>query len=458
MNSILKIAVAAAACASLSACATVNKLNFLKSHKNTVIATAGKRIPVLSYDQKIEASTTLAGVVFQIPEAHPVTAWPLPGGTAEQSMENVAAAPDLRVLWKHTVGAGSGRRTEVTAPPVAVDGRIYTMDGAATVVATDDKTGARVWRADLAPKKGKDREAFGGGLAVAEGRVYVTSGYRFVVALDSATGKELWRKAVSSPIHGAPTVSAGRVFAVDVDNQIAAWDAATGDVAWTYQAIVEPARILRASSPAISGEAVVTPFSSGELVALRAANGNPLWNEVLSHTSRTSALSEIRDIAGRPVIYRGDVYAASHSGVFEAVDLRTGEKRWDLPVASVNSPWAAGDVVYVTDKAGEVLAVNRDTGQIYWIADLNKGKTHTRMEGGFAHIGRHVAHPVWTGPLLASGRLILVNNWGEMVALDGVTGKQVKSLKLGEAGFLTPIAVDGKIFIVTDKADLIAIG
>jgi outer membrane protein assembly factor BamB len=456
MKQILKVAVVALGCASLSACATIEKLNFLKSHKNTQIATAGKRIPVLSFDQKVEVSSTLAGVGFQIPDAQPSVAWPLPGGTPEQSMENVQAAPELKLLWRRDVGEGSDRRAEVTAPPVAVDGRIFTLDGAARITATDDKTGAPVWKTDLAPKKGRDREAFGGGLAVAEGKVFVTSGYRFVAALDSSTGKLLWKKTVVSPIHGAPTVSGGRLYAVDVDNQIVAWDINTGDVTWSYQAIVEPARILRASSPAVSGEAVVAPFSSGELVALRTANGNPLWNEVLSRTSRTNALSEIRDIAGRPVIYRGDVYAASHSGVFEAVDLRTGEKRWDLSVASINSPWPAGDVVYIVDKAGEVIAVNRDNGQIYWITELNKKRQ--RKEGGFLHIGQHIVHPVWTGPLMASSRLILIDNWGEIIALDAKTGAQVKSLKVKDAGFLTPIAVDGRIYILTDKANLLAIG
>jgi outer membrane protein assembly factor BamB len=371
-------------------------------------------------------------------------------------MEHVQAAPEFRVLWSRSIGDGSGRTTEVEAPPVAVDGKIFTLDGKARVTATDDKTGQRAWQTDLTPKKGRDREAFGGGLAVSEGKVFLTSGYRFVAALDAATGKLLWQKPVTSPIHGAPTVSAGRVFAIDVDNQIMAWDVNTGEVSWTYQALVEPARILRASSPAIDGDAVVAPFSSGELVALRAANGNPLWNEVLSRTSRTSALSEIRDIAGRPVIYKGEVYAASHSGVFSAVDLRTGEKRWDLPVASINSPWPAGDVVYLADKAGEVMAVNRDNGQVYWIQDLNKNRA--RKEGGFAHVGRHVVHPVWTGPLLASNRLVLVNDWGEVVALDAKTGEEVKHLHLKQAGFITPMAVDGMIFLLTDKAELIAIG
>jgi outer membrane protein assembly factor BamB len=371
-------------------------------------------------------------------------------------MENVLAAPEFKILWRRDVGDGSSRRTQVVAPPVAVDGKIFTMDGQARITATDGKTGARVWRTDLTPRKGRDREAFGGGLAVSEGKLFVTSGYRFVAALDAASGKLLWKQPVVSPIHGAPSFSGGRVFAVDVDNQISAWDANSGDVVWSYQAIVEPARILRASSPAIDGDAVVAPFSSGELVALRAANGNALWNEVLSRTSRTSALSEIRDISGRPTIYQGSVYAVSHSGVFDAIDLRTGEKRWEIPVASINSPWAAGDVVYVCDKAGEVMAISRDSGQVYWIQDLNKNRS--RKEGGFARIGRHIVHPVWTGPLLASNRLVLVNNWGELVALDAKTGQQVKSLQMKQAGYLTPIAVDGRIYILTDAADLIAIG
>jgi EAL domain-containing protein (putative c-di-GMP-specific phosphodiesterase class I) len=112
---------------------------------------------------------------------------------------------------------------------------------------------------------------------------------------------------------------------VAIDNTLMTFDAATGAVGWTYQALSESARILAASSPAVSGDTVVASFGSGELVALRAANGNDLWSEALSRASRTNALSEIRDIPGRPVIYKGDVFAVSHSGVFAATDLRTGQ-------------------------------------------------------------------------------------------------------------------------------------
>src|SRR4029078_8901639 len=204
--------------------------------------------------------------------------------------------------------------------------------------------------------------------------------------LDASTGAVGWRTRTEQPIHRAPNVAGGRVYTVALDNTLLTFDASTGAPGWTYQALSESARILGASSPAISGDTVVASFGSGELVALRTEKGNALWNEALSRASRTSALSEIRDIPGRPVIYQGDVFAVSHSGVFAATDLRTGQARWSLPVVGITSPLPAGDVVYVVSKAGEVICASRESGQIYWIRDLNQGFKGKR-KGGFFGIG-----------------------------------------------------------------------
>jgi outer membrane protein assembly factor BamB len=276
-----------------------------------------------------------------------------------------------------------------------------------------------------------------------------------VAALDPTNGHVLWRVKTESPIHAAPTISGNRAYAVDVDNEIFAYNLDNGDQAWSYQAIVEPARILRASSPAIEGDAVVAPFSSGELVAMKASNGNPIWNEVLSRTTRTSALSEIRDIPGRPAIYQGSVYAASHSGVFAAMDLRTGTRRWELPVSSINTPWPAGDAIFLVSQDGQAMAVNKENGQIYWIHDLNKGRTYS--EGGVLGLYDREARPIWTGPILASNRLIIVNDRGIALALNPKTGEEVGTLNIGPAAYVQPIAYGDAVYLVNDKAELIAI-
>lgn len=457
MNRIVKVAVLVAACAAVTACSTARSLWPFGGEEAgpAAVASQGERISILALDNTLAPAEGLAGADFFIPEPQTVTAWPLPGGTQGQVMEHVAAATNFTIAWRRSIGSGSNRREVVTAPPVAVDGRIYTMDSRARVTASDAATGARVWQVDLGDRNGKDKEAFGGGLAVTDGKVIVTSGFRFVAALNTADGAVLWRTKTEAPIHAAPSVAGTRAVAVDVDNEIFAFDLATGEQQWSYQAIVEPARILRASSPAVEGDAVIAPFSSGELVALRASNGNPLWNEVLSRTTRTSALSEIRDIPGRPAIYQGSVYAASHSGVFAAMDLRTGQRRWELPVSSINTPWPAGDAVFLISQDGQAMAVNKESGQVYWLVDLNKGRTYS--EGGVFGLYDRQARPIWTGPILASNRLIIINDRGLALALDPKTGAEIGSLNIGAAAYVAPMAYGDTLYFVNDKAELIAV-
>ncbi len=204
---------------------------------------------------------------------------------------------------------------------------------------------------------------------------------------------------------------------------------------------------------------MIAAFGSGELVALRLANGNDLWSEALSRASRTTALSEIRDIPGRPVIYQGDVFAVSHSGVFAAVDMRTGTARWNLPVTAITTPLPAGDVVYVVSKGGEVICVQRDSGQIYWIKNLNEGAEQDAGGGGFFGFfeSRGKVRPIWSSPLLASGRLVLVSSTGRLVGLNAKTGAIERSIEIGSPALLGPIAANGTIYVVTDEAELIAL-
>jgi outer membrane protein assembly factor BamB len=356
----------------------------------------------------------------------------------------VIAAPAFQVAWRKSFGVPTSRRRHVTAPPISAQGRIFVMDGGATISALDPNTGARVWRTDIMPKSKRDHEAWGGGLAFYGGKIYASSGFREVVQLDAATGALGWRTSTEAPVHAAPTVFAGRVYVADVNDELLALDADTGAQAWTYQALTESARILAASSPAADNETVVASFASGELVALRAANGAELWNASLSRANRTNALSEIRDIAGRPVIYKDDVYAVSHSDVFAAVDLRTGTARWTLPVSAITTPWPTGDVVFVVDDVGKVICASRESGGIYWIHDLNAGR-------------KKKLRAYWSSPLMAGSHLITVSSKGEAVALDPKTGATLRTLKLGADALIGPIAVNGTIYVVTEAAQLIAI-
>jgi len=452
------VAVLMIAALGASGCATVSRFNPFKGKETKEVATEGDRISILSADQKLEPADALKGVDFSLPPAEPVAAWPLPGGTAEQSMGNIAGPAGLAIVWRKGIGQGSKNGEIITAPPVMAAGKVFTMDAQASVAAHDARTGALVWRINMRPTDNKrDREGFGGGVAYADGKIYMTSGFRLVAQIDATTGRVGWRTRTDQPIHGAPTVAGGRVMAVALDNTLLTFDAATGAPGWSYQALAESARIVAASSPAISGDTVVAAFGSGELVALRTANGNDLWNNALSRASRTSALSEIRDIAGRPVIYNGDVFAVSHSGVFAATDLRTGQARWSLPVVGITSPLPAGDVVYVVAVDGKLICASRESGQIYWIHDMNTGYV-PKKAGGLWGIGSHaVPRPLWSNPILVNSRLILVSSTGEIEALNAKTGAVDRKVSLGAPALIGPIAAGDMIYVVTDNGQLIAL-
>ena len=220
------LTLAAMLCVGLSGCSIIRAANILNRDNNKAVASQGERIPVLPEDDQITPSAALKGQDFSLPAPTTIASWPVPGGTPEQSIEHAAAAPDLRIAWRQNLGiAGENRKHFVTAPPIMADGRVYAMDGQATVSAHDARFGRRLWSVDVRPKgreDRRDRDAYGGGLAYANGRVFVTSGYRLITALDAKTGKTIWTTRTDAPLHSAPNVAAGLVYAVTIDDQLLA--------------------------------------------------------------------------------------------------------------------------------------------------------------------------------------------------------------------------------------------
>jgi outer membrane protein assembly factor BamB len=80
----------------------------------------------------------------------------------------------------------------------------------------------------------------------------------------------------------------------------------------------------------------------------------------------------------------------------------------------------------------------------------------TPLLGMFGFFDRTV-RPIWSGPLMASSRLVLTNSDGDLVALDPKTGAQTASLRLGAPIYIAPAAYNGALYVLTDKGDLVSI-
>jgi outer membrane protein assembly factor BamB len=405
----------------------------------------GERRSMVRTDERVEADPRFAGMTVAIPEPRRVDSWPQPGGTPLHAMQNIAVS-GIGVAWSVDIGAGESRDGRVTATPVVVDGRVYTIDAGTLLTAVDAESGARLWRLDLAPE-GSRSSVGGGGLSVVGGMIYAATGQAQVIALQADGGKEIWRVGVTAPLRSGPTVVGNRVFAISIDNQLHALDAATGRKLWSQAGIAENAGLFGASSPAVDANVVVAAFSSGELFALRAETGSIAWTDSLAGSQRSDALSLLSDVRGLPVIDRGTVFAISHGGRMAAIDLRSGARIWEQGIGSMTTPWLAGEHLFVTTLDSQVAAVRRRDGRIHWTTQLEQFLDPQRRRG----------RVVWTGPILVGGRLLVFNSQAQAVSLSPATGQVQERLSLPGAVTLPPAIARGTIYVVTDDARLVAL-
>jgi outer membrane protein assembly factor BamB len=433
-------ALLAASC--LSACETVDDI-FQRTEKAKI---KGERVAVLNVEKQVVADPALAATDIKLPAPYANDDWTQPGGTSDNAMHHLSAKGELVPAWRADGGIGSSREARLMASPVIGDGRIYVLDAEANVSAFGAETGQQLWKVDLTPEDIDSDKGFGGGVAYDQGRIYVSTGFGFVVALDAASGQQIWKYKGAIPFRMAPVVSGGRVFASTQENQLFALATNDGRVLWDHRGIAETASILRSNSVAVEGDLVVVPYSSGELFALRADNGRALWSDTLSRGGQLTPLATLSDIASRPVIDRGQVYAISHSGRFVAINERTGERVWTIDIGGTQRPWVAGDYVYAITDDARVICVTRKEGKIRWSMQLP----------AFRNIESRRGPIVWSGPILASDRLIALSSRGKAVSISPYTGEILGQLDMPDGAFVAPIVARETLYILTDDADLFA--
>ncbi|WP_373084220.1 PQQ-binding-like beta-propeller repeat protein [Sneathiella sp.] len=406
----------------------------------------GDRVSILSLEQTLEADAGLADLDVRLPAPYENINWPQAGGVPSHAMHHLALGDELKEVWRVSIGDGSDDENRMFSSPIIAEGKVYTLDASATVTAFQAEDGKELWSRDLTPED-EDEGDIGGGLSYEYGHVYATTSYGDVVALDGASGEVVWKTNLGVPLRAAPTIAENQVFVITFDSRIFALNAKTGAINWNFEGGVETTGLLGAASPAYGNSTVVVPFSSGEIFALRAANGQQAWSEQLVRRRYYSSLTSLTDINAFPVIDRGIVYAASYSGRMAAVDLRSGNRIWDREISTLQTPWIAGEFLYVISTDGELVCMSRRNGLIRWVRALGKFDDPEEKSGLI----------LWSGPILASDRLILVSNYGIAVSVSPYDGSILGTIDLADTASIPPVVAGNTLYILTDDAELVAL-
>jgi outer membrane protein assembly factor BamB len=308
------------------------------------------------------------------------------------------------------------------------------------------------WKANL-PGRGLSSPVIAGG------RLYLTacSGYRqerlHVLCFDAAGGKKLWERQFtatgdtvcnSKTCMAAPTpVSDGKhVYALFATGDLAALDT-DGNLLWYRSLAGDYPKITNqvgmAASPVLAGDTLLLPLENvGDsfAAALDAATGKNLWK-----------LPRARDINWvTPLVLPLEGRSAAlfeTAGEITAYDLKTGRVRWSYKgdgLASVSSPVAGKDgVVFVSGRQMLALKPGPDgtTPEVLWRSP--------RLTSSY------------TTPLYHAGRVYGLTGTG-VTCLDAMTGELAWQQRVRGPFWASPVIADGKLYVVNEAGSTTVIG
>lgn len=442
-----RIALLGGAALLLSGCESIQDL------ADSVLATRkeplpGTRIPVISMaDRQMRVDADAANRRLTLPEPTVNADWLQPGGNVSHSPGHPALPRPLGEVWRTSIGSGMGYRQRLTAQPIATADTLYAMDAFGWITALDIARGGRRWQADTRPRRDRDG-ALGGGMAMADGTLYAVTGLAEVMAINPENGEIRWRARLAGAARGGIAVAGGRIFIPTVSNAVLCHSIEDGRQLWAYTGQETRAIALGLAAPAVADDLAVCGMPSGELVALRVADGRPAWSESLaSNRAAAASMADLGAIVAMPVIDRGRVFAIGLGGSAIALDLRSGRRVWERDVGGIATPWSAGDWVFLLSLDNQVMSLGRDDGRVRWITQLPRFLDERRNRNPIS----------WGPPVLAGGRLLVAGSNAQLFELEATDGEIGARLRMPAGAQIAPAISNGSAYYMADNGVVIAL-
>ena len=279
------------------------------------------------------------------------------------------------------------------------------------------------------------------------GRLYAHFGSLGTVCLDTATLKILWKNEELHVMHengpgSTPVLSGNRLIAhFDGSDQqfIAAFDKTTGKVVWktarSGKMDPRPQQRKAYGTPLIvtmNGQATVVSPAADWVYGYEPATGKELWK--LPYGELGFSMS-VRPVADAERIYISTSYGKSQVIALKYAGLKTPEIAWrnNKNAPKMCSPVLANDLLFYVDDGGIVSCIDPATGEAHY---------RERLGGKFS-----------ASPILADNKLYFASREGVVTVVPA--GREFKILAqntLEGSLMASPIAVDGTLYLRTDKA------
>lgn len=251
---------------------------------------------------------------------------------------------------------------------------------------------------------------------------------------------------------------------------------------------------LATPSPVTDGRVVIAWFGTGQVAALDAATGKPLWNK---HLGREYSPFEINWGHSSSPILHDDlaIFLCYHESAsyLLALDKTTGAVRWkrdrESGAHSYSTPLVVssqGRATLVVNSSYGVEGYDPATGNRLWhVAETNRFPIPMPVHhDGVLYMSRGYrsspylairlggsgdvssSHVMWKTPTGApyvsslvfyDGLLYMASEMGIVTAIDAATGQQVWRERVGGVFTASPVAGDGKVYLVSETGETIVL-
>ncbi len=322
-------------------------------------------------------------------------------------------------IWSAKVGdAGRG-----VFEPLVVNDQVIAANARGVVSAFAKDSGVRAWRRELGTR-------LVSGVGGSSEQVFVSDVNAKVHAIDPSNGQEQWQAQASSEVL-VPVVSGFGVAAVrSADGRVAVLDPEDGSERWS-ESNTPPALTLNGySRPLLLDGGILLGLDDGRMLALNMANGQTIWETVLSVPSGRSEVERLVDIDAEFAIDDEGIYVANYQGKAARLEPARGQIIWSTPVSAGAGIALDDSGLIVVDENDHVIKFDKESGDQLWIND-----TMPR---------RGLSPPAFT----PEGDILLGDVEGYLHVLDADTGVGIGRNRPSSAPIKSrPLLVEDTIYI-----------
>jgi outer membrane protein assembly factor BamB len=287
-----------------------------------------------------------------------------------------------------------------------------------------------------------------------------------VACYDADSGRQLWehrynvyhtavpfnRVGWSCP---AADTETGNIYTLGVGGRLHAYSP-KGDLLWWHSLAEEYGRQSgyggRTQSPVVDGDLVIVlVVNTGwgaqaaprdRYLAFDKRTGDPVWAAAPGQAPKdfnNQSVPVVAEIRGQRLLISG-----AADGRVHAIQVTTGKKVWEFELSKVGINTGVvvdGDTVFATQ--GEENPDEATMGRVVAIDGTGSGdvsKTHERWRANLVEVG-------YSTPTIGDGRLYVVDNGANLIALDAKSGARLWTYSLGTVGKGSPVVAEGKLYV-----------